>query len=690
MKKREKIFGVGSFFLILLLFGIPAAAQAGRTWSVRGEEEFSKGEFDGVSVLSSGELILAPPVETFDGLEADIVWDINIDADGRVLVATGAPGALYAIEDDTASLIHRTSEEHALSVLPLPDGSVLLGTAPRGIIYRIAESGEVTVFADLDVNYVWDMARSEDGLVYCATGAGGKILSLTSEGDVTEVFSAPQANLMCLEIDEKRGGIYVGTQPDGIVYEVKKNGDYSILFDAEEDEIRNMVFSEGRKLYVCTAQSKPAMQGEASGDDGAVSVRPADGRDGSQNLLPGKPTASNSIYRIDPDTGAYRVARFREEMVLSIALREDGEIFAGTGDAGRLIGVREDGRTRMILKTGSRHVSALAGAGDGRVLMGASSPGRLYRLGVGYRPEGAYVSHVFDAGYLSGWGAVSLPGADGDTAGTEIYLRTGNSRKPDRTWSDWAGPASGGVPERLDVPMGRFAQVRIKLTSKDGVKTPEVNRFAVSYRQANRRPVVERLEINEGGGGGNANRPGRTITWEVSDPNDDDLKSSLYYRGVDERDWKSLKDGLRDETSYSWDTVRVPDGYYLVKLIASDRPSRGLTEALQDEKVIGPFLIDNTPPRVHEIKAVRRRNSGSYVITGIAADRASNITSIQVSHNSGDWRAVFPDDGIFDSRREPFTFVTPKLDEGEHVFVFIAEDSAGNVGSGKIVIDTVQ
>ncbi len=692
MNVKQILPAVTGRLLVLVLFLLCAssAAYSGRSWSVSGEEDFSKGELDGVSVLSSGEMRLAPPIEEVRGLDANFVWDVKTAEDGRMLVSTGAPGALYSVEDGEAKRLYRTSEDHALSVLPLPDGSVLLGTAPRGIIYRVAKDGDVTVFADLDVNYVWAMAAGENGMIFCATGAQGKLLRLTPDGDVSEVFNAPQENLLSMAVDGNRDRIYVGTQPDGIVYEVEKNGDYSVLFDAEESEIRDLILAEDGALYAATAQGErsPTDGDSASKPDGSTQVPAPGGQRGTDDLLPGKPSTTNSVYRIDPETGAYRIARFQDEQVLALAYWDD-EILAGTGDEGRLLGLGEDGRTRVVLKTDTRHTSALAGMPDGNVLVGTSNPGRLFRVNKGYRKEGTYVSHVFDADYLSRWGTVSRLATLQEETEVKMHLRTGNSQEPDPSWSDWKGPAEGEDESRVGVPMGRFAQVKITLLSEDPMKTPEVNSFSVHYRQANRRPVIEEFGIQESDGGqsGAAGSSSKEINWSVSDPNEDEVECNLYYKGVEEREWKELKTGIRDETSYSWDTVRTPDGYYMIKLVATDRPSRGITEALQDEKVFGPFLVDNGPPELRKLEAVQRQNSESYVITGVAYDRTSKISSIQVSHNSGEWEAVFPDDEMFDSREESFTFVTPQLEEGEHVFVFIAEDAAENTGSGKILID---
>ena len=89
-------------------------------------------EVDGVSVLSTGEMILGPPMEKVEGLEAKYVWDIAVGKEDAAYIATGSPGSVYVLRGSELKLLCETGEKHVLSVLALEDGSVLAATAPRG------------------------------------------------------------------------------------------------------------------------------------------------------------------------------------------------------------------------------------------------------------------------------------------------------------------------------------------------------------------------------------------------------------------------------------------------------------------------------------------------------------------------------------------------------------------------------
>ncbi|MEA3558850.1 MAG: hypothetical protein U9R75_06300 [Candidatus Thermoplasmatota archaeon] len=77
------------------------------------------------------------------------------------------------------------------------------------------------------------------------------------------------------------------------------------------------------------------------------------------------------------------------------------------------------------------------------------------------------------------------------------------------------------------------------------------------------------------------------ILWSGSDPDNDDLTYSVYYKkeGVD--DWTLIEQDLEDR-SLIWNITNFKDGSYLLRLVAVD----GSPEKLTSEKLVGPFTID--------------------------------------------------------------------------------------------------
>jgi len=674
---------------------LAALAQPGKTWKLGGIEEFSKGKLEGLSLLSTGELRLAPELEQIEGINAGFVWDIEAAPGGILYIGTGSPAAVYRLEKDKAVLLHKTSEVQVLSVLPLADGSVLAATAPRGIIFKIDPEGQVTIFAQLDESYVWDMRPGPSKDILCATGPNGRLLKLNEKGEVAEVFKAAQKHLMCLAVDPE-GNMFVGTEPEGLIYHVRPSGEQTILYDAPETEIHTLAIDGEGVLYAGTAQREAGARKTPPGPE-AAGVQVPSGGPGAQNTasaLRGQPQSKNSVYKIVPGRGAVQLAQFDRMFVLSLSLDEGGHLLAGTGVDGRLYGIEEMGRTTLLTELKVAELSAMARGSKGTVHIGTSNPGGLWRLKSTYRSSGSFVSEVFDASYISQWGRVCWKGEVREKSTVRVSLRTGNSSKHDATWTDWSASVTEPSGRRVELAPGRFAQIRAELESWDGFAAPLLYEVCASYLQVNRRPHVRELKIDGARPeGGDAESPRqqkkplhqKTITWKATDPNGDKLVFDLYFRSLAEREWRELKAEITRETRYTWDTERVPDGHYLIRLVASDRASRPSDETLADEEITRPILVDNTRPQVVGLES-ERQIDGTYIISGRSEDSYSNIARIQISHNSADWRPVFPVDGMLDSPQEAFSFRTEELSEGEHVFVVAAADESRNIGSSKIVV----
>ena len=64
-------------------------------------------------------------------------------------------------------------------------------------------------------------------------------------------------------------------------------------------------------------------------------------------------------------------------------------------------------------------------------------------------------------------------------------------------------------------------------------------------------------------------------------------------------------------------------------------------------------------------------------IRGFVAARIT-LKGAQYRVDGGDWTAIEPDDGLWDSAFETFRFVTPPVAPGEHAVEVMLQDAAGN------------
>jgi hypothetical protein len=448
---------------------------------------------------------------------------------------------------------------------------------------------------------------------------------------------------------------------------------------------------------------------------------------------PPPPTVSvkNSIYKIAPDGRVTQALVLDRTMILCLAVVGD-DLWAGTGNDSKLyrISLSDPTRYELVMDPEELQVIRLLplapNSPQGALAIATGNTGHVHAMKGSFAQKGTFLSSVFDTSTISQWGAVSWEGDVPPGASISVATRTGNSEKPDKTWSDWSRESSSSGGERIQSPPSRFIQIRATLASSAPEKTPRIREIKVPYLAFNMPPVVTKLTLDGATGeasesekqassstsGGTmaekimkmvsktsgatttkaaapaagaipAHKVERTVSWEAKDPDGDKLEYKLTYRGVGEKEWKLLKDELTT-TTYTWDTETVPDGEYELRIVASDSPANPPDKAQTAEKISEPILIDNTRPTVESLKATPA-GDGQWKIRGKAIDAVSIIVEIQYSVDSKDWVAVDPGGGIFDSKSAEFEFTVKKLDKGEHTVAVKATDAAGNRGVGKVV-----
>jgi len=178
-------------------------------------------------------------------------------------------------------------------------------------------------------------------------------------------------------------------------------------------------------------------------------------------------------------------------------------------------------------------------------------------------------------------------------------------------------------------------------------------------------------------------RGAQSFQWTASDKNQDTLIYDLYYRAENERTWKLLKKDLEDNF-YTINSDTLPDGIYTVRVVASDQPSNPPEIALRGEMESRPFTIDNTPPVV--TMTLDRIENRRVRIAIEAADQTSTLSQAEIAVDTGDWRPVFPKDGIIDEKTESFNYLSGDLPPGEHIIAFRVYDQNDNAGMSKLVV----
>jgi hypothetical protein len=303
----------------------------------------------------------------------------------------------------------------------------------------------------------------------------------------------------------------------------------------------------------------------------------------------------------------------------------------------------------------------------------------------------------------------------------EFRTRSGNSARPDRTWSEWSAPIADTANSLVRSPNARYIQWRADFRGALN-QEPAIESVTLAYLPQNTPPTfsfvniaaqpstapapkptaqpasagVYSITVTDTGEEATATESGTPtqnlsranteqiqVSWQAEDKDGDRLAYSVYFRGQDEREWKALRTGI-SETTLMLDSDAFADGRYLFRVVASDRPSNAGDTAREGEMVSAPVLIDNTPPAVTLGEPVRK---GQQVeITVEAQDASSDLRRCEFSRNARPWFPVEAVDGVTDSQRERFVIRVDEVPPGEQLIVVRVYDAAGNAGLAKVVL----
>ena len=739
---------------------------------------FAAGEFDNVSLTSDGHLELAPAMTNLASATDPIIWCAVQDAQGNVFFGTGNQGKIYKLTPKGELSTFFAPNEVMVHALAIDGkGRLYAATSPNGRVYRLDASGHAEVFCNPGETYVWAMTFGRDGALYLATGDHGKILRVpatdSTPAKVETYFETKEANISALALD-KDGSLLAGTSPHGYLYRVDKTNHGFVVFNSGDTEIKQIAVASDGMIYASTFVEKarpgppsgsgsitisiPSTEGDGNPGDnsakGASSPKaqppsaPADD-DNPPALPPGmKPFLSaggpgaggpsqGAIYRIDTN-GFYE--RYWSapagETIYSMILLRDSSLLAGTGDKGRIYSIADANHWKLLQKTsdGAQVAALLPSSGESKEYFAATShPAKLYRLDFSPAKSGTYTSEAFDAKQKSLWGKLHPDGDVPADTKLEFSTRSGNTEKPEKTWSDWSKPKPLSGEITVTSPAARYLQYRVEFKRNMGSPsaTARLRRMQFYYQNENAAPVISRVKVHNEGFGiskmpmqqlemstvnlnqllGNDNgdpanpaaanpaaaalmamiphpplketkSPGFcTVVWEASDPNQDKLTYSVAVRAESEKQWTTLVDKTED-TFYSFDTTGFREGFYFIKVIASDAPSNTPETARTTEAISEAFLIDNTPPVLTVKKQTVEKDHARIVVD--AADGASVINSAAYSLDGKDEVALRPDALIFDSTNETFTIELTGLSKGAHSLLLRVQDEAKNASVLKL------
>lgn len=732
---------------------LSAFAATSTAWEVSGFTDLVKGRLSGLSLTADGSLQLGPAVRFEATLDQPALWSIVPAPDGSLYAATGHQGKIFRVGSDGRSTLIWTAQQTEIFALAIAnDGVLYAGTSPNGGIYRI-QNGNAQEIWHSPVKYIWAIQPAPGGGLYVATGDQGRIYRIDVSGKqpATVYYETGQSNVTSLALGAN-GHLYAGTDPNGILYDISTARQGTILYDSSLPEIRSIAVDPNGNVYAAAMGGAVATRAAAGAtatattSDGAVvastptvitvteahdasdaETMPKPGADQSKTASSVSSAASTSntavvevsgveksaIYRIRPDRTVETLRSSKDDNVFDILLDGDSLIFS-TDDDGRIYRLTAD-KTALLAEPGSGETVRLLHSSSG-FFAAMSNPARVYSFGPAGAGTGFYESQVHDSNSVAHWGHLQWRGSH---SGVAFRTRTGNSARPDATWSSWSTPLNDSAGALIQSPSARFIQWRAEWPEGS---TAGITAVDVPYLPQNAPPVIHSISVTSILGTNTAKTtsnvtptssaysitvtdtgqpPATTststssqtvsrlqttqtqVSWQADDPDSDKLVYSVYFRADDEKEWQLIRSRMFENTLLL-DPDVFADGRYYFRVVASDAPSNAAEYARDTELISSPVLIDNTPPAVSVGQPER---SGTVLDIDVeAADKTSPLRLCEYSIDAGFWQPIEAVDGITDSPRERFHLHLDKLRPGEHLLVFRVYDAANNAGLARVIL----
>ena len=412
--------------------------------------------------------------------EEALALSLAHDQKGNVYIGTGHQGKVFRVDaNGNSKLCCLQRGSRTFSPWPsAPTDRCYAGSSPEGKVYRITPDGQSKVFYEPHTKYIWALALDAQGRLYVATGDKGQIFQVDPTGKAKLFFDSKQTHIMCLAF-ERNGNLLAGSVPNGLIYRITPQGKAFVLYEANLPEIHDLATDSSGRIYAAalggaSGKGSPELLIAPSpapipGGVTTVTVTASDGnsclrRAPTAQTPPGEdctvrlaltvrprwpppcptfrlPQGRGSLIEILPDSTAETIWSSNNESIFGLAVRgQPCAVFHGFQRAHLRHGSRAE-RAKVTLVTETHESLATRLMLEGSDLYVATSNiAKLLRVESAVAAEGSYESPVKDTKFISRWGVLAWRGEVPAGTTLEFFTRSGNSERPDQTWSDWAGP----------------------------------------------------------------------------------------------------------------------------------------------------------------------------------------------------------------------------------------------------------
>jgi hypothetical protein len=628
-------------------------------------------------------------------LPASYVWSLVVDPHGTLYAGTGPEGLIYRISPSgEAKILHDTLDGNILALALSPAGDLWAGSAAKGLLYRISPStGSAQVVADFKGREVKALAFDAAGPLYLALNetrtklaspgkdasrvgidfhnlamslgarfsgsevtqdgsevtadasmlrrfdstASASVAEMDAEGRVQTVFELQEGCILDLEVDAD-GTVLVASGAGGRVYGIRPRDVSHLLLTLPETQAVTLALASGRLALVGCA------------NPGSV-VR----------VLPGRPPSGRLTLKPMDCGFMSRFGEARWEGVGDVRLATRS---GNTGTPDHTWSAWSAAAGPPPVRTGTpagRYVQA-------RLTFGTDAVARARYLRVHYLNQNQ--RPAVESLTIAGARAEAQRG-DGDDADDADAGAT--ARKLSAALSGLPGVSGlAGLAPGAPGAAGRRSRSR----AEPGL--PAGPAPAGKAKEAARAAAAPVSSLDK------PRSPVREIRWSAADRDGDALVHRLFVRGADETEWLPLTPRAPlEKATFAWNTESVPDGRYVLRVVATDERANPPGEALSGERTSAPFVVDNGRPEI--TLAVDRARA--LVNIGVR-DALTPVARVEVSVDGQEWRPLHPKDSLLDALAEEL--VVPlsglELSPGTHSIAVRAADAEGNVGAARVLV----
>lgn len=500
-----------------------------RMWNQYSDSSFSGGELKNATIDSWGRL--------FPGFEKSA--NLSIDSDIRAWSSTMHDGVFYfATSNEVFSWTGTDSKPVSLtkfesklipSMASDSTGKIYVACVPGGKVMVLDGSSKKLFFKTRE-STITQLAVDGSNNLYIGVAGSGKVYKVNSSGALLDTIDTGQAHVTSLSFSKNLNSILVGTGETGNVYSLSSAGALKPLFQTDQHIVTGAAFDKRGNLFVSTAGKGNLLMVDKTGKVNNLATSDAfyhlvyDPK--TDSIFTGDAEGDITQIQIEPlpDRSFFvPVNHTKQEAVISLNVDDQSNLYVLTSNLPTVQFIR------------SRPVT-----------------------------ESYYVSSVMDASRNADWSTLKIHGAYNQfnpkvLESLKLETRTGFTRKPDQTWSQFVACERFEDGFKIGSPDGRYFQYKLswnleKLSSASSSSNDRtfplrhessVGRVMTTYLPENNKPKVRTFNLSSG----EFISGKKKLKLNATDPDGDNMILKVELSSDNGKSWKLLKDNLVGKSS---------------------------------------------------------------------------------------------------------------------------------------------